>query len=159
MKVLPPNRALPASAVQHSAPIALHSTLDLLQCPNISGNAVVRIVTAKHLVEVLNLLRDWLMPYLPHLILQTRKRASQSCLLRRQSHSKVAFLVSGAIQSQAQKINRLRTSTTTLVRIALRKATKFDKFGFRLRQSQAELPKPLAQYFLDTKGIRRQIHR
>src|SRR6516164_5265974 len=62
MKVFPPNRALPAAAAQHSAPIALHGPMDSLQCPEVPGNAVVRIVTAKHLVEVSNLLRDWLVP-------------------------------------------------------------------------------------------------
>src|ERR1700741_3280718 len=103
MKVLPPSRALPASAAQHSAPIALHGPMDPLQCPEVPGNAVVRIVTAKHLVEVLYLLRDRLVPPPPHLVLQTRKRTAQACLLRTQAHSKVAFLILGAVQGEAQK--------------------------------------------------------
>jgi hypothetical protein len=92
----------PASAAQHSAPRALHRPMDSLQCPAVPGNAVVCIVAAKRLVEVLNLLRDRLVPHPPHLVLQARKRSSQSCLLRTQSYSKVAFLISGAVQGEAQ---------------------------------------------------------
>src|ERR1700740_959892 len=154
MKVLPPNRALPASAAQHSAPEALHGPMDSLHCAEVPGSAVIRIVTAKHLVEVLNLLRDRRVPHPPHLVLQTRKRTSQASLLRKQPHSKVAFPIAGAVQREAQKIDRLRASTTTLARVSLRIATKFDEFGFRLCQGQAKLPQSLAQYLLDSKGIR-----
>src|ERR1700746_3480191 len=68
MKWLPPDRALPASAAQHFAPVALHGPMDSLQCPEVPGNAVVRIVTAEHLVEVSDLLRDRLPPPPSHLV-------------------------------------------------------------------------------------------
>ena len=55
LELLPPDLAFPASAAQHFAPITLHGTMHLLQCPNVSGNAVVGIVTAKHLIEVFRL--------------------------------------------------------------------------------------------------------
>jgi cytochrome c biogenesis factor len=116
--------------------------MDPLQCPEIPGNAVVRIVAAKHLVKLVSLLLDRQVPHPPHLVLQMRKRSSQSYLLRTHAHSKVAFLIAGAVQSEAQKINRLRTSTATLARVSLRKATKFDEFGFRLRQMRI-LVKPI----------------
>jgi len=56
LELLPPDPAFPALAAQHFAPITLHSTMHLPQCPNVSGNAVVCIVTAKHLIEVVHLL-------------------------------------------------------------------------------------------------------
>jgi hypothetical protein len=46
------------------------STARWTRCSVRNFNAVVRIVTAKHLVEVLNLLRDRLVPHPPHLVLQ-----------------------------------------------------------------------------------------
>src|SRR5262249_50355829 len=154
MKVLPPNRAFPASAAQHSAPVALHGPMDPLQCPDVPGNAVVRIVTAKHLVEVFSLFRNRLVPPLPNLFLQMRQRSSQSGPLGTPSRSQSAFFVVGAVQSESPKINIVRSTSASLACIFLRIATKFDEFGFRFCQSQAELPKPLAQYFLDSKGIR-----
>ena len=33
--------------------------MDPLQCPDVPGNAVVRIVTAEHLIEVVHLLLNW----------------------------------------------------------------------------------------------------
>jgi hypothetical protein len=36
----------------------------------------------------------------------------------------------------------------------MREATKFDEFGFRRFQSQAESPQPLGKCFLNTKSIR-----
>jgi hypothetical protein len=39
--LLPPDLAFPAPAAQHFAPITLHTKMDLLQFPIISGNAVV----------------------------------------------------------------------------------------------------------------------
>ena len=50
-----------------------------LQCPKISGNAVVRIVSTKHLIEVLSLLPNRFVPHSPHLVLQAHKRPSQAC--------------------------------------------------------------------------------
>jgi len=43
--------------------------MDLPQCPYISGNAIVRIVTAKHLIEVFYLLPERQVPHPPHLVL------------------------------------------------------------------------------------------
>ena len=139
MELLPPNRALPTPAAKHFAPVKLHSTMYLLQCPNVSGNAVVRIVTAEHLIEVFRLLPERQVPPPPHLVLQVHQRAPQSRLFRTQPHPKVTFLIAGAVQREAQKVNRLRASTATLARVSLRKATKFDEFGFRLCQGQAKL--------------------
>src|SRR5262245_53871359 len=154
MELPPPNLPLPAPAAQHAAPDALHGPMDLLQCAEGPGNTVVRIVTAKHLIELLGLILDRQVPPPPHLVLQLHQRPSQSCLLRTQPLPKVASLIAGAVQCEAQKITRLRASTATIARLSLRIATKFDEFGFRLRQSQAKLPQPLAQYLLDTKSIR-----
>src|SRR5215472_4578655 len=50
-----------------------------LQCPKISGNAVVRIVSTKHLIEVLSLLPNRFVPHSPHLVLQAHKRPLQAC--------------------------------------------------------------------------------
>jgi hypothetical protein len=114
--------------------------MDPLQSPDVPGNAVVRIVTAKHLIELVNLLLDWQVPHSPHLVLQVHQRTSQACLFRTQPHSKVAFLIAGAVQGEAQKINRLRASTATLARVSLRIATKFDEFGLCLCQGQPNFP-------------------
>src|SRR5215471_3696462 len=146
MKGLPPDLAFPASAAQHSAPETLDGPMDPLQCPDVTGHAVVGIVTAKHLIELVGLILDRLVPHPPHLVLQMHQRTPQSCLLRTQPHSKVAFLIAGAVQGEAQKINRLRASPATLARVSLRIATKFDEFGLRLCQGQAKLPQSLAQY-------------
>src|SRR5215471_15603606 len=154
MKGLQPDLAFPASAAQHSAPETLYGPMDPLQCPDVSGNAVVRIVTAKHVIELVGLILDRLVPHPPHLVLQMHQRTPQSCLLRTQPHSKVALLIAVAVQGEAQKINRLRASPATLARVSLRIATKFDEFGLRLCQGQAKLPQSLAQYLLDTKSIR-----
>jgi hypothetical protein len=48
------------------------------QCPKITGNAVVCIVTTEHLIEVIHLLSQRQVPHPPHLVLQAHKRASQS---------------------------------------------------------------------------------
>jgi hypothetical protein len=42
-----------------------HGSMDPLQCPNIAGNAVVRIVTAEHLIEKIALLPDRQVPHPP----------------------------------------------------------------------------------------------
>src|SRR5215472_11593315 len=73
LELLPPDLALPTPAAQHFAPITLHGTMHLPQCPNVSGNAVVSIVTAKHLIEVVCLLLKRRVPHPSHLV---RKRIS-----------------------------------------------------------------------------------
>src|SRR5579862_1498699 len=50
LETRPPNHPFPTPAAQHFAPVALHGSMDPLQCPKVPGNAVVRIVTAKHLI-------------------------------------------------------------------------------------------------------------
>jgi hypothetical protein len=52
--------------------------MDALQCPEVPGNAVVRIVTAKDLIEVVRLFPDRQVPPPPHLVLQVHERASKS---------------------------------------------------------------------------------
>src|SRR5215467_1996959 len=104
MKLLPPDLALPAPAAQHSAPESLDGPMDPLQSPDVPGNAVVRIVTAKHLTELVSLLLDRQVPDPPHLVLQVHQRTSQACFLRTQPYSKVAFLISGAVLSRVRPV-------------------------------------------------------
>jgi len=78
LKLLPPDRTVPAPTAQHFAPVAFHSPMDPQQCPKISGNAVVCIVTAEHLIEMIHLLPDRQVPHPPHLVLQAHERAPQS---------------------------------------------------------------------------------
>ena len=68
------------------------------QCLNIPGNAIVRIVTTEHLIEMIHLILERQVPHPPHLVLQSRERASQSRLFRTHTNPKVAFLIaSGAL--------------------------------------------------------------
>ena len=46
---------MPAPTAQHFAPIMFHGPMDPQQCPKISGNAVVCIVTTEHLIEMIHL--------------------------------------------------------------------------------------------------------
>jgi hypothetical protein len=46
--------------------------MDSLQCSDVPGNAVVRIVAAEHLIDVVGLISEWQVPHPPHLIQQTR---------------------------------------------------------------------------------------
>src|SRR5712691_11540290 len=74
----PPNLAFPAPAAQHLAPVAFHSPMDPLQCPDVSGNAVVRIVAAKHLIEVGRLFPNRQVPYSSHPVLRVPECTSQA---------------------------------------------------------------------------------
>jgi hypothetical protein len=76
LELLPPDRTFPTPAAQHLAPVTLHGSMDPLQCPNVAGNAVVRIVTAEHLIEMIHLLLKRQVPHPPHLVLQPHERAS-----------------------------------------------------------------------------------
>jgi hypothetical protein len=51
--------------------------MDPLQCPDVPGKAVVRIVTAEHLIEV-HLLLNRQMPYPSHQVLHVLQRAAQA---------------------------------------------------------------------------------
>src|SRR5579863_1059205 len=153
LELLPPDRAFPTPAAQHLAPVTLHSTMDLQQCPDVPGNAVVCIVTTQHLIEVLVLLPERRVPHPPHLVLQAHERTSQSRLICTQPHPKVAFPIAGAVQRETQKINRLWAPAATLARPLLRIATEFDEFGLLRFQGQAKLPQSFAQRILDAKRI------
>ena len=58
LELLPTDRAMPAPTAQHFAPVMLHGPMDPQQCPKISGNAVVCIVTTEHLIEMIHLFLD-----------------------------------------------------------------------------------------------------
>src|ERR1700745_1657026 len=58
LKLLPPDLPAPTPAAQHSAPVTFHSPMDPLQGPYVPGDAVVRIMTAEHLIEACGLLPD-----------------------------------------------------------------------------------------------------
>jgi hypothetical protein len=103
--------------------------MDPLQRPYVPGDAVVRIVTAEHLIEAVGLLSERQVPHSPHLVLQAHHRAPQAGLFRTQPNPKVAFPIARAIQREPQKVNRFRAFTATLARVSLRKATKFDELG------------------------------
>jgi len=78
LKLLPPDRAVPAPTAQHFAPVMFHGPMDPQQCPKISGNAVVCIVTTEHLIEIIHLFSQRQVPHPPHLVLQAHESASQS---------------------------------------------------------------------------------
>ena len=69
---------MPAPTAQHFAPVMLHGTMDPQQCPKISGNAVVCIVTTKHLIEMVHLFLLRQVPHSPHLVLQPHERTPQA---------------------------------------------------------------------------------
>jgi hypothetical protein len=78
LELLPPDRAVPTPTAQHFAPVTLHGPMDPLQCPKISSNAIVCIVTTEHLIEMIHLFLERQVPHPPHLVLQTHERTSQS---------------------------------------------------------------------------------
>src|SRR5688572_22320931 len=78
----------------------------------------------------------------------------QPSLFRPRPNPKVAFQVARAVQREAQRIDRLRASSTPLACPPARTATTFDELGFRRFQGQAEFSQSLAQDILDAKRIR-----
>src|SRR5438876_5473158 len=58
LKVIPPDLPFPTPAAQHFAPVTFHGPIDPLQGPYVPGDAVVRIMTAEHLIEAVGLLSD-----------------------------------------------------------------------------------------------------
>src|ERR1700730_4236480 len=78
LEVVPTDLPLPTPAAQHFAPVTFHGTMHPLQCPYVPSNAVVRIVTAEHLIEAVGLLPDRQVPHSPHLVLQAHQRAPQA---------------------------------------------------------------------------------
>src|SRR5216683_3547681 len=75
LELLPPDLPVPTPAAQHFAPVTFHGPMHPLQCPDVPSNAVVRIVTAEHLIEAVGLLPDRQVPHSPHLVLQAHQRA------------------------------------------------------------------------------------
>jgi hypothetical protein len=55
VELLPTDRAMPAPTTQHFAPVVFNGPMNPQQCPKISGNAVVCIVTTEHLIEMSHL--------------------------------------------------------------------------------------------------------
>src|SRR5438128_6523090 len=153
MESLPPNVAFPAPAAEHLAPVALHRPMETLQGPNVAGNAVVPIVAAEYLIEVVALLPNRQVPHPSHQVLRVAEGAAQARLFRTHADPKIAFPVTSAIQGEAQKVNRFRASPSTLARPLVREAAKFDELGFRRFQSQAKPSQSLAHGFLGTKSI------
>jgi hypothetical protein len=78
LELLPPDLPLPTPAAQHVAPVTLHGPMRRLHCPYVPGNAVVRKVTAEHLIEAVGLFADCQVPHSPHLALQAHQRAPQT---------------------------------------------------------------------------------
>ena len=58
--------------------VMLHGPMNTLQCTQISGNAIVCIVTTEHLIEMIHLLLDRPVPHPTHLVLQAHERAPQA---------------------------------------------------------------------------------
>src|SRR5205807_10570306 len=58
LELLPSDLPLPTPAAQHLAPVTFHGPMDPLQRPYVPADAVVRIVTAEHLIEAGGLLPD-----------------------------------------------------------------------------------------------------
>jgi hypothetical protein len=78
LEFLPPDLPLPTPAAQHFAPVTFHGPMHPLQGPDVSGNAVVCIMSAEHLIEAVGLLPDRQVPHASHLVLQARQRAPQA---------------------------------------------------------------------------------
>jgi hypothetical protein len=56
--------ASPAATAQHAAPVTLLGPINLYETPEISGDAVIGIVTAQDDVDFTGLITDLIMPYL-----------------------------------------------------------------------------------------------
>ena len=52
--------------------------MDPLQGPYVPSDALVRIMTAEHLIEAFGLLPDRQVPHPPHLVLQAHQRTPQA---------------------------------------------------------------------------------
>jgi hypothetical protein len=66
---------------------------------------------------------------------------------------KLPFRLRVQYSREAQKVDRLRTLPAAFARVSLCESTKFDELGLGRFQGQAELPQPLAQSLLNSKGI------
>jgi hypothetical protein len=88
-----------------------------------------------------------------HQVTQVGQAALKPRLLRAKANLEIAFLVTRAIQSESQKVNRLRTLSTPLASVPSRKSTKFNKFRLRWFEYQTELLQPSSQDILESHGI------
>src|ERR1039457_701226 len=71
LELLPQDLTLPTPTAEHNAPVTLYDPMDPLQGSDVPGNAVVRIVAAKHWIEDVRLVSDRQVPHPPHLVLHT----------------------------------------------------------------------------------------
>jgi len=78
LELLSPDLPVPTPAAQHLAPVAFHGPMDSSQRPYVPGDAVVRIVTAEHLIEAFGLLPERQVPHPPHLVLQAHQCTPQA---------------------------------------------------------------------------------
>src|SRR5580693_8303673 len=78
---------------------------------------------------MIHLILERQVPHPPHLVLQSRARASQSRLFRTHTNPKVAFLIASAVQSKPQEVDRLWAFTATFASVSMREATKFNELG------------------------------
>jgi hypothetical protein len=125
-----------------------------LQSSDISGNAVVRVMAAQNVVEIVDLFLDRQMPYLAHQRLQWRETAPQARFLGAHPNLKVAFQVARAVQGEAQKIDRLWAPPAVLTRVSLREPTELNELRLGRFQIQVKLSQSFAESILDTESIR-----
>src|SRR5437879_10947113 len=65
LELLPQDLPFPTPTAEHDAPATFHDPMDPLQCADVPGNAVVRIMAAEHLIEDVRLFPDRQMPQPP----------------------------------------------------------------------------------------------
>jgi hypothetical protein len=78
MELLPSHHAIPTPTAYHLASVAFHSPMDTTQGSSVSGDAIVSIMAAKHLIELIGLFLQWRVPHPPHLFLKAHQRTAQS---------------------------------------------------------------------------------
>src|SRR5271169_3203152 len=78
-----------------------------------------------------------------------RAACPHGCLVHAELHFRVLLQ-----HTKAQEVDRLRAFTTTLARVSIREATKFNELGLRQLQGKTEPSQPLHKCFLSTKSIR-----
>src|ERR1700722_19495115 len=106
---------------------------------------------------MIHLILERQVPHPPHLVLQSRERASQSRLFRTHTNPKVAFLIASAVQGKPQEVDRLWAFTATLASVSMREATKFNELGLHRFQGQTEFSQPFGKRFLSTESIRTKL--
>ncbi len=94
------------------------------------------------------------MPHLTHQVLQASQTTPESRLFRAYPYLEIAFLVTRAVQGEAQKVNRLWTPLPVLACVPLGKTTKCNELGFSRFERQTKFLQSFAQGILNTKCIR-----